>query len=90
MGEAGGGTRGGLTAQRRFPFLLCSRASRSLSEGHPTAQHEKILCDSWCIEVRFGLPRASGGGGAGGGGVQGLGLNPSSPVRRQQPASGRA
>ena len=35
--------------------VVLSRASRSLSEGHPTAQHEKMLCDSWCIEVRFGI-----------------------------------
>uniref|UniRef100_A0A7N5JR02 Very long-chain specific acyl-CoA dehydrogenase, mitochondrial n=1 Tax=Ailuropoda melanoleuca TaxID=9646 RepID=A0A7N5JR02_AILME len=34
-----------------FPSLLGARASRSLSEGHPTAQHEKMLCDSWCIEA---------------------------------------
>ncbi|KAB0406008.1 hypothetical protein E2I00_008700 [Balaenoptera physalus] len=27
------------------------RASRALSEGHPTAQHEKMLCDSWCTEA---------------------------------------
>ncbi|XP_046945689.1 LOW QUALITY PROTEIN: very long-chain specific acyl-CoA dehydrogenase, mitochondrial [Lynx rufus] len=31
--------------------VVLSRASRSLSEGHPTAQHEKMLCDSWCIEA---------------------------------------
>ncbi|XP_013377549.1 PREDICTED: very long-chain specific acyl-CoA dehydrogenase, mitochondrial [Chinchilla lanigera] len=31
--------------------VVLSRASRSLSEGHPAAQHEKILCDSWCIEA---------------------------------------
>lgn len=35
--------------------VVLSRASRSLSEGHPTAQHEKMLCDSWCIEVRCGF-----------------------------------
>ncbi|KAM9209681.1 very long-chain specific acyl-CoA dehydrogenase, mitochondrial isoform 1-T1 [Dugong dugon] len=35
--------------------VVLSRASRSLSEGHPTAQHEKMLCDSWCIEVRLGV-----------------------------------
>uniref|UniRef100_A0A452UI66 Very long-chain specific acyl-CoA dehydrogenase, mitochondrial n=1 Tax=Ursus maritimus TaxID=29073 RepID=A0A452UI66_URSMA len=34
-----------------FPSLPGARASRSLSEGHPTAQHEKMLCDSWCIEA---------------------------------------
>ncbi|XP_077021850.1 very long-chain specific acyl-CoA dehydrogenase, mitochondrial isoform X2 [Tamandua tetradactyla] len=31
--------------------VVLSRASRALSEGHPTAQHEKLLCDSWCIEA---------------------------------------
>ncbi|PNJ13092.1 ACADVL isoform 13, partial [Pongo abelii] len=31
--------------------VVLSRASRSLSEGHPTAQHEKMLCDTWCIEA---------------------------------------
>ncbi|XP_021094156.1 very long-chain specific acyl-CoA dehydrogenase, mitochondrial isoform X2 [Heterocephalus glaber] len=31
--------------------VVLSRASRSLSEGHPAAQHEKMLCDSWCIEA---------------------------------------
>lgn len=31
--------------------VVLSRASRSLSEGNPTAQHEKMLCDSWCIEA---------------------------------------
>ncbi|KAG3269827.1 very long-chain specific acyl-CoA dehydrogenase, mitochondrial isoform X3 [Ictidomys tridecemlineatus] len=31
--------------------VVLSRASRSLSEGYPTAQHEKMLCDSWCIEA---------------------------------------
>lgn len=31
--------------------VVLSRASRSLSEGSPTAQHEKTLCDSWCIEA---------------------------------------
>ncbi|XP_065766877.1 very long-chain specific acyl-CoA dehydrogenase, mitochondrial [Muntiacus reevesi] len=31
--------------------VVLSRASRSLTEGHPTAQHEKMLCDSWCIEA---------------------------------------
>nr|XP_033780966.1 very long-chain specific acyl-CoA dehydrogenase, mitochondrial isoform X2 [Geotrypetes seraphini] len=32
-------------------IVVLSRASRSLSLGHPTAQHEKMLCDSWCIEA---------------------------------------
>lgn len=31
--------------------VVLSRASRALNEGYPTAQHEKILCDSWCIEA---------------------------------------
>ncbi|KAM7067837.1 very long-chain specific acyl-CoA dehydrogenase, mitochondrial isoform 1-T1 [Molossus nigricans] len=31
--------------------VVLSRASKSLSEGHPTAQYEKMLCDSWCIEA---------------------------------------
>ncbi|XP_032471266.1 very long-chain specific acyl-CoA dehydrogenase, mitochondrial isoform X1 [Phocoena sinus] len=31
--------------------VVLSRASRALSEGHPTAQHEKMLCDSWCTEA---------------------------------------
>ncbi|XP_006899153.1 PREDICTED: very long-chain specific acyl-CoA dehydrogenase, mitochondrial isoform X2 [Elephantulus edwardii] len=31
--------------------VVLSRASRSLSEGSPTAQHEKMLCDSWCTEA---------------------------------------
>uniref|UniRef100_F7D0X4 Very long-chain specific acyl-CoA dehydrogenase, mitochondrial n=1 Tax=Macaca mulatta TaxID=9544 RepID=F7D0X4_MACMU len=31
--------------------VVLSRASRSLSEGHHTAQHEKMLCDTWCIEA---------------------------------------
>ncbi|XP_030043221.1 very long-chain acyl-CoA dehydrogenase, mitochondrial isoform X4 [Microcaecilia unicolor] len=32
-------------------IVVLSRASRSLSLGHPTAQHEKMLCDSWCFEA---------------------------------------
>lgn len=31
--------------------VVLSRASRSLSEGRPEAQHEKMLCDSWCFEA---------------------------------------
>ncbi|XP_011909038.1 PREDICTED: very long-chain specific acyl-CoA dehydrogenase, mitochondrial isoform X2 [Cercocebus atys] len=31
--------------------VVLSRASRSLSEGHHTAQYEKMLCDTWCIEA---------------------------------------
>lgn len=47
-----GGSWARVTTQIYF-LLLPTRASRSLSEGHLTAQHEKMLCDSWCIEVRF-------------------------------------
>ncbi|KAM4611698.1 very long-chain specific acyl-CoA dehydrogenase, mitochondrial [Polymixia lowei] len=31
--------------------VVLSRASRSLSQGHPSAQHEKMLCETWCIEA---------------------------------------
>ncbi|XP_044273108.1 very long-chain specific acyl-CoA dehydrogenase, mitochondrial isoform X2 [Varanus komodoensis] len=31
--------------------VVLSRASRSLERGQPTAQHEKMLCDTWCIEA---------------------------------------
>jgi len=31
--------------------VVLSRASRSLSQGHPSAQHEKMLCDTWCMEA---------------------------------------
>ncbi|KAM6949057.1 very long-chain specific acyl-CoA dehydrogenase, mitochondrial [Aplochiton taeniatus] len=31
--------------------VVLSRASRSLSQGHPSAQHEKILCETWCFEA---------------------------------------
>uniref|UniRef100_A0A671P9F7 Very long-chain specific acyl-CoA dehydrogenase, mitochondrial n=1 Tax=Sinocyclocheilus anshuiensis TaxID=1608454 RepID=A0A671P9F7_9TELE len=31
--------------------VVLSRASRSLSQGHPSAQHEKMLCETWCTEV---------------------------------------
>ncbi|XP_046876134.1 very long-chain specific acyl-CoA dehydrogenase, mitochondrial-like [Hypomesus transpacificus] len=31
--------------------VVLSRASRSLSNGLPTAQHEKMLCDTWCVEA---------------------------------------
>uniref|UniRef100_A0A8C3PC78 Very long-chain specific acyl-CoA dehydrogenase, mitochondrial n=1 Tax=Chrysemys picta bellii TaxID=8478 RepID=A0A8C3PC78_CHRPI len=27
------------------------RASRSLAQAHPTAQHEKLLCETWCEEA---------------------------------------
>lgn len=29
-----------------------SRASRALSLDQPTAQHEKLLCQTWCQQVR--------------------------------------
>ncbi|XP_036308167.1 very long-chain specific acyl-CoA dehydrogenase, mitochondrial isoform X2 [Pipistrellus kuhlii] len=38
--------------------VVLSRASRSLSEGHATAQHEKMLCDSWCIEAAGRVQRS--------------------------------
>lgn len=31
--------------------VVLSRASRSLSQGHASAQHEKMLCETWCIEA---------------------------------------
>ncbi|XP_067113033.1 very long-chain specific acyl-CoA dehydrogenase, mitochondrial-like [Osmerus mordax] len=31
--------------------VVLSRASRSLSNSLPTAQHEKMLCDTWCVEA---------------------------------------
>ncbi|XP_077170574.1 very long-chain specific acyl-CoA dehydrogenase, mitochondrial [Paroedura picta] len=31
--------------------VVLSRASRSLELGHPTGQHEKVLCDTWCMEA---------------------------------------
>ncbi|XP_077663078.1 LOW QUALITY PROTEIN: very long-chain specific acyl-CoA dehydrogenase, mitochondrial [Eretmochelys imbricata] len=31
--------------------VLLSRASRSLAQAHPTAQHEKLLCETWCDEA---------------------------------------
>ncbi|XP_053715477.1 very long-chain specific acyl-CoA dehydrogenase, mitochondrial [Synchiropus splendidus] len=31
--------------------VVLSRASRSLSRGHPSAQHEKMLCETWCVEA---------------------------------------
>ncbi|CAG5929199.1 unnamed protein product [Menidia menidia] len=30
--------------------VVLSRASRSLSQGHSSAQHEKMLCETWCME----------------------------------------
>uniref|UniRef100_A0AAZ3QLT1 Very long-chain specific acyl-CoA dehydrogenase, mitochondrial n=1 Tax=Oncorhynchus tshawytscha TaxID=74940 RepID=A0AAZ3QLT1_ONCTS len=35
--------------------VVLSRASRSLSQGHASAQHEKILCETWCIEACHSL-----------------------------------
>lgn len=32
-------------------IVVLSRASRSLSQGHPSAQHEKMLCETWCTEA---------------------------------------
>ncbi|MBN3318575.1 ACADV protein, partial [Atractosteus spatula] len=31
--------------------VVLSRASRSLTQGHPSAQHEKVLCETWCFEA---------------------------------------
>ncbi|XP_012690321.2 very long-chain specific acyl-CoA dehydrogenase, mitochondrial-like [Clupea harengus] len=31
--------------------VVLSRASRALSQQAPSAQHEKILCETWCIEA---------------------------------------
>ncbi|XP_071765583.1 very long-chain specific acyl-CoA dehydrogenase, mitochondrial [Centroberyx gerrardi] len=31
--------------------VVLSRASRSLSQGHSSAQHEKMLCETWCMEA---------------------------------------
>uniref|UniRef100_A0A8C2EDH3 Very long-chain specific acyl-CoA dehydrogenase, mitochondrial n=1 Tax=Cyprinus carpio TaxID=7962 RepID=A0A8C2EDH3_CYPCA len=31
--------------------VVLSRASRSLSQAHPSAQHEKMLCETWVTEV---------------------------------------
>ncbi|XP_008319551.1 very long-chain specific acyl-CoA dehydrogenase, mitochondrial [Cynoglossus semilaevis] len=31
--------------------VVLSRASRSLSQGQATAHHEKMLCETWCIEA---------------------------------------
>uniref|UniRef100_A0A8K9XQ55 Very long-chain specific acyl-CoA dehydrogenase, mitochondrial n=1 Tax=Oncorhynchus mykiss TaxID=8022 RepID=A0A8K9XQ55_ONCMY len=42
--------------------VVLSRASRSLSQGHASAQHEKILCETWCIEAseaKINLPNSS-------------------------------
>lgn len=31
--------------------VVLSRASRSLKQGHASAQHEKMLCETWCTEA---------------------------------------
>ncbi|XP_030609603.1 very long-chain specific acyl-CoA dehydrogenase, mitochondrial [Archocentrus centrarchus] len=31
--------------------VVLSRASRALGEGHTSAQHEKLLCETWCVEA---------------------------------------
>ncbi|XP_028330108.1 very long-chain specific acyl-CoA dehydrogenase, mitochondrial [Gouania willdenowi] len=31
--------------------VVLSRASRSLSQGQASAQHEKMLCETWCMEA---------------------------------------
>lgn len=31
--------------------VVLSRASRSLGQGQPSAQHEKMLCETWCTEA---------------------------------------
>ncbi|XP_060922086.1 very long-chain specific acyl-CoA dehydrogenase, mitochondrial [Limanda limanda] len=31
--------------------VVLSRASRSLSQGQASAQHEKMLCETWCVEA---------------------------------------
>ncbi|XP_077401042.1 very long-chain specific acyl-CoA dehydrogenase, mitochondrial [Vanacampus margaritifer] len=38
-------------------IVVLSRASRSLSQGHPSAQHEKVLCETWCVEAHGRLMR---------------------------------
>ncbi|KAG9351681.1 hypothetical protein JZ751_022932 [Albula glossodonta] len=37
--------------------VVLSRASRSLSQGLPSAQYEKMLCDTWCIEAHGRIMR---------------------------------
>ncbi|CAL8325895.1 unnamed protein product [Lota lota] len=37
--------------------VVLSRASRSLSRGHPSAQHEKMLCETWCVEAHERITR---------------------------------
>ncbi|XP_061664911.1 very long-chain specific acyl-CoA dehydrogenase, mitochondrial [Syngnathoides biaculeatus] len=38
-------------------IVVLSRASRSLSQGQPSAQHEKVLCETWCVEAHGRLTR---------------------------------
>ncbi|XP_061816077.1 very long-chain specific acyl-CoA dehydrogenase, mitochondrial [Nerophis lumbriciformis] len=37
--------------------VVLARASRSLSQGLPSAQHEKVLCETWCVESHDRLMR---------------------------------
>lgn len=37
--------------------VVLSRASRSLSQGATSAQHEKILCETWCVEAHERIVR---------------------------------
>ncbi|XP_076843444.1 very long-chain specific acyl-CoA dehydrogenase, mitochondrial [Brachyhypopomus gauderio] len=37
--------------------VVLSRASRALSQGHSSAQHEKMLCETWCIEAHDRIMR---------------------------------
>ncbi|XP_068164768.1 very long-chain specific acyl-CoA dehydrogenase, mitochondrial isoform X2 [Antennarius striatus] len=37
--------------------VVLSRASRSLEQGVASAQHEKLLCDTWCTEAYEGIVR---------------------------------
>lgn len=41
-----------VSCERLFFSASFCRASRALSEGHTSAQHEKLLCETWCTEVR--------------------------------------
>ncbi|XP_072232041.1 very long-chain specific acyl-CoA dehydrogenase, mitochondrial isoform X2 [Leuresthes tenuis] len=37
--------------------VVLSRASRSLSQGQASAQHEKMLCETWCMEAHDRIMR---------------------------------
>ncbi|KAF7657831.1 hypothetical protein LDENG_00021290 [Lucifuga dentata] len=37
--------------------VVLSRASRALSQGHASAQHEKMLCETWCVEAHERIMR---------------------------------